>query len=89
MREEFIFDIQELSKVAVICPNRECGTEILFDLTQRQPPRRLVCPACNSDILEVKQQERFPFTWISLFKMLVDGQDRPRMIFHVVRQPER
>jgi DNA-directed RNA polymerase subunit RPC12/RpoP len=85
MHDELAIDFQDLTTVYITCPHQGCGTELAFDLTQGQAPRRIVCPNCNDDLLEVQQQQNFRFTWISLLKTLRDGNARPRMIFRIPR----
>ena len=56
MQEEISVNIQELTRLFVVCPNAECRTQIGFDLTNNRPIRRTTCPVCNNDVLEVQRQ---------------------------------
>ena len=86
MQDEIAVNIQELTKLFVVCPNADCRAQIGFDLTTNQRILRVVCPACNSDVLEtMRQRDAFDYSWVSLFKMILNAEGRPQMIFKLSR----
>jgi len=85
MQDEIAIDLQELAKPFVVCRNEECGAEVGLDLTKNIRIKPVSFPACGNVILEVDRQERFDFTWASLFKQLLNAEGRPRIVFWVPR----
>lgn len=86
MQDEIVVELEELSKVYVPCPNKQCGAEVGFDLSKQFYTRNLTCPICGNTIYEVDQYSntRVEFTWPALLKKLFEA-DRPRMIFRIKR----
>jgi len=57
MQNEIAIDIQELTKIFVVCRSPQCGVEVGFDLTQQKLfARAVACPVCNEPLLAVNQQ---------------------------------
>jgi hypothetical protein len=86
MQDEIVVELEELSKVYIPCPNKQCGAEIGFDVSKQFYARNLTCPVCGTMIYEVNQYSntRFEFTWPVLLKKLFEAE-RPRMIFRIKR----
>jgi IBR domain, a half RING-finger domain len=48
MTETFtIVQLEELKRMVVTCPAKDCGTAIEFDATEKRPPSK--CPSCGAE----------------------------------------
>jgi uncharacterized protein YbaR (Trm112 family) len=82
MQNEIAIDLQELTKIFVVCRSSQCGAEVGFDLTQQKLfARAVACPVCNEPLLAVNQQEHMAFTWVSFVQKLLQAEGKPRMFF--------
>jgi len=48
MTETFtIVQLEELTRMTVTCPAKDCGTAIEFDVIEKRPPSK--CPSCGAE----------------------------------------
>ena len=85
MQDEISIELQELTKLYVVCPNEECRAEVGFDLTKNLLIQAVSCPVCHTNILEVQRQDRFQFTWATFMRTLLQAEGKPRLFFRLQR----
>lgn len=86
MEDYYIFDEFELLKIGVTC--RECGTEVLFDMTKEQKALDADCPGCHKELLfKFSRRAASEYTAISEYKALRDMPKSNAMRLYFKKNP--
>jgi transposase-like protein len=77
MQDYFIFDVSELMRIGLVCP--DCRTEAIFDLTKDQTAiTSRDCPGCGKSefVRTFKTPAGRDFDWVKWFLSAINRDDK-------------